>query len=156
MTTDGNGFVPGTTVRDSSHCPTCGQFVKIYRWKLNTSTAQVMIAMWRLNEGREYVYIPRLFNTSALRGGTGNATKGKYWGLMECMPGVRADGSSRVGWWRLSDDGRDFVTSTLTVEKYAYLYNQTCLGLDGPAWTIRDALGAKFNYDELMNGDDSA
>ena len=38
----------------------------------------------------------------------------------------------------------------LKVQKYARIYNDCCLGLEGDLVGIRDALGTKFDYDELM------
>ena len=149
----GGEFIPGTTVRDRSDCHACGQYCQIYRRALANVTAMVMIVMYRHNEGRDYINIPELFNTGSLRGGTGDASKGKYWGLTEPMPGERADGSNRVGWWRLTNLGRRFVLGEVTVAKYAHIYDDRRLWFSGTLlWSIHDALGERFNYNELMAG----
>lgn len=132
-------------------CPCCGQFCKVYKRTLGTATATTMIALWRRGEGRDYVNVPELFNSmGGIHGGTGDGTKGHHWGLMEQMPGDREDGSKRNGWWRLTDLGREFVQSHIKMPRYADVYNGRTLKLHGPDWTIRDALGHKFDYDELM------
>lgn len=150
-----NGHVPGTSVKDGEHCPCCGQLVKLYRRSLSNAPARWMIKLYLHdgNEGREYVYMPEVLNTmrgTPSQGGYGNL--GQYWDLTDRMPGIRSDGSNRVGWWRLTDDGREFVLDHLTVPKYAYVYNSKLFDFDGPEWSIRDALGTKFDYNDLMNG----
>jgi hypothetical protein len=40
----------------------------------------------------------------------------------------------------------------VAVPKYVYLYNQLLLRLSEEMTTIREALGEKFKYDELMKG----
>ena len=82
----------------------------------------------------------------------GYGTLGHYWGLMEQADGQREDGSNRVGWWRLTMLGQEFVMRRTTVPQYARVYNGRCLGLVGDPVDIRTALGTKFNYDDLMRG----
>jgi hypothetical protein len=150
-----NEFVPGTRVRDGDNCPCCGQLVKLYRRTLPNATARVMIAVWFLNEGRDYLYMPELLDQVGLtRTGQqgGYCTYGHYWKLMKQQPGIRDDGSNRVGWWKLTDLGRRFVLCQATVPKYAHIYNSRCFGFSGPDWTIQHALGTKFNYSQLMAG----
>ena len=146
---DDNGFVPGTPVRNGERCPTCRQRVQLYRRTLYHVPARMLIVIYNIDP-YEYVYIPPLCLTYKLPGG--DATMGHHWRLLEAQPGERPDGSNRVGWWRLNEDGRGFVTNQIDVEKYAFVYNQECLALGGPAWSIRDALGTRFNYEELMAG----
>lgn len=131
-------------------CPCCTQRAQCYKRKLNASTARILIEMLRLSgtgQKRAWVNIPRL--------GLGRAdeAKARYWGLIEPMPGVRGDGSTRTGWWRLTDRGVAFVRGATSVPKYVYLYNGRMVGQsDGEKVTITDVLGTKFNYAELMAG----
>lgn len=130
-------------------CPCCEQLVKEYTRALPAIAARVMIRMYREGrEGRDWVNIPEM----ALRGGTGDGTKGQHWGLIEPQPGERDDGSRRTGWWRLTDLGRAFVTRAITVPKYAHIYNGETVSFSGPAFSIDQALGEKFNYTVLMEG----
>lgn len=135
-------------------CPCCGQFAKRYRRSLPSAAARVMIAMYRIQRGMDaYIFIPDLLDKmtgTAHQGGYG--TLGWAWGLIERQPGERDDGSDRVGWWRLTDLGRAFVQDQVSVPRYAVIFNGKCLTLDGPPWSIRDALGKRFNYRELMEG----
>lgn len=120
---------------------------------MSSGTARVMIKMYLHGEGRDWLYLTPLMNELKNHhqiGGYG--TLAHWWGLMEHQPGDRDDGSWRNGHWRLTDSGREFVVGNLSVPKYVRLYNGKRLGLVGPSWSIRDALGKKFNYNELMNG----
>ena len=58
----------------------------------------------------------------------------------------------RAGWWRLTEQGSAFVQGLMKVQKYAKIYDSRLLKLDGELVTIRDVLGSRFNYDELMRG----
>lgn len=139
-------------VDEGARCPCCTQYAKVYRRSLPSATARTMIAMYRRNEGRDFLYLPAMLDTIngvAYQGGY--ATYGHHWGLMEHEHGERPDGSSRVGWWRLTALGRRFTNAEVAVPRYAYVYNGRCLRVDGPAWSISQALGTKFDYDELMS-----
>lgn len=128
-------------------CPCCTQFAKVYRRKLSASIARVLIAMWN-NAGSEWVHLP------AIRSRGQDEVLARHWELIEAMPDVtRDDGSSRVGWWRLTPRGTDFVHNHSRVPKYARIYNNRLLGYDGTETvSIIDALGTRFNYTDLMAG----
>jgi hypothetical protein len=136
-------------------CPCCDQFAKAYRRALPSAAARVMIKIDQHSPNGDFVYLPPLLDTmkrTPHQGGYG--TFSHHWDLIEAMPGERDDGSSRVGWWRLTDDGHDFVHDRLQVSKFVLLYNNRILGFEGPLIGIRHALGTKFDYRELMDGSD--
>lgn len=124
-------------------CPCCEQFVKVYRRSLASSAGRVLIAMWR-KAGADWVHVPGLGEQG------GDPLKARFWGLIERDQSSREDGSSRTGWWRLTPSGVAFVQDRHQVPKYAHIYNNIALLLDGPQVSIRDVLGKKFRYDELM------
>lgn len=134
-------------VDDGETCPCCTQFAKVYRRKLTGSIARVLIRMWHENPG-DWVFLP------ALRTRGQDEAIAKHWGLIEPFPDAkREDGSSRVGWWRLTGLGVSFVRNNVRLPKYARIYNGRLLGLDdAETVSIVDALGSQFNYDELMQG----
>lgn len=136
---------------DGVFCPLCGQFAKIYRRKITCKTAEALVLMRRhelesANPAGEYIYMPGLLDRKQA-----DETKARYWGLIEEKPEKRDDGG-RVGWWRLTIRGRRWVDGVIKVPKYAQIYNKECLELHGNPVSIRDALGTKFNYDDLMRG----
>jgi hypothetical protein len=135
-------------------CPCCTQSAKVYRRAMSNATARFMIRLYRYNnnQGRDFVYMPAQLDQmrgTPHQGGYGNLAQ--HWGLLEKQPGIRKDGSNRTGWWRLTTRGRAFVENRITVPKYAYIYDNECLGLGGAPWSIIDALGEKFDYRALMS-----
>lgn len=144
-----------TLVDEGHKCPCCTQFAKVYRRPFPSAAARVLIAMYRTPAGQtgEYVDIPALLDRmtgTAHQGGYG--TFSHHWDLIAPQPGQREDGSTRVGFWRLTNAGVAFVRGHHTVPKYAHIYNNRRLKFSGKHITIRDALGKKFDYTELMSG----
>lgn len=134
-------------VEDGADCPCCGQFAKVYRTKLGASIAWPLIAMYR-RAGQGWVHVPSLGAQS------GDPLKARHWNLIEQYPNAkREDGSSRVGWWRLTPLGVEFVLGRVRVPKYVRLYNARRLATRGAETiSITEALGTRHNYSELMAG----
>jgi hypothetical protein len=138
-------------------CPCCTQFAKVYKRKINSSMACVLVLVHRFfRESQEpWLHVPSYLTgltlppvvKAAIRG---DWAKFAHWGCLEALDAERADGSKRVGFWRITDTGKDFVRGSVKLPKYALMYSERCLGLQGPDITIRDALGSKFHYGELM------
>lgn len=131
-------------VDDGATCPCCGQFAKVYRRKINGTMARALITLYR-HAGRTYAHAP------SLPGDTHEMSQLSWWGLVEDEGTLRDDGG-RAGWWRVTDAGEAFVRDLSTVPKYARIYDHRCLNLVGDPVGIRDALGKRFRYDELMAG----
>lgn len=140
---------------EGAECPCCTQFVKVYRRKLNAGMGRVLIKLWH-KAGLEWTYLPHVDYAEGQTevravGHSGEMCMTRFWGLIEPLPNTeRNDGSTRVGWWRMTPLGRDFVGGVVQVQKYAIMYAGRCLELDGPMVGIRDVLGDKFDYSELM------
>lgn len=130
-------------VEEGADCLLCAQFAKVYKRKIHRTMARDLIRMWR-HAGRQWFRLPDVAPN-------GDNAKFQYWGLIEPGGGVREDGSDRTGWWRFTEAGQDWVLGWTTVPKYARIYNGNCLGLVGDQVGIREALGNRFNYDELMS-----
>lgn len=135
-------------------CPCCDQLVKLYQRKLPAPTARALIVVYQESE-EGFVHLPSLVAEKLpwLAGQGGYAgTMARHWALIEGMPAQRDDGSDRTGMYRLTMRGRLFVRGLVAIPKYALLYNDELLGHVGPDVFIREALGHKFDYDELMAG----
>src|SRR5262245_50953846 len=134
-------------VDHGAKCPLCQQFTKVYRRKLTGQTIVVLITMFR-KHAQTWCYLPEMGLSR------GDEAKARYWGLIEPYPdAMREDGSKRVGVWRLTDKGVAFLQGRMRVPKYAKIYDGRCLGLDHTELVdVRDCLGTKFNYEELMGG----
>jgi len=143
-------------------CPCCQQFVKLYRRPLNKSMAFVLLLIaryYRRYDVRpdEWLHVPSYItevvasNPRRAAAVRGDWAKLKFWGLLEEKPDVRADGSPRVGYWRMTPLGRQFVAREVKVPSHVYLYNGEPLQktVEGMV-TIDDALGTEFSYAEIM------
>lgn len=126
-------------------CPACEQEVKVYRRKVNSGMARSLIAMFTI-AGTDWVHVPTQIGARSREEG-----KLAYWGLIQPSPEPREDGG-KSGWWRVTPRGKAFVLMQLNIPTYCRVYNGKVLGFDGAMVSITDALGTKFNYNDLMAG----
>lgn len=170
---DENGPVPGliysgtdldgakafvqTNLRDGVTCPCCGQLCKVYKRKLNSTMALALVLIYQYFKTHKHAdwlhvaaFLVKVKRDSSIAGG--DVVKLRYWGLLERAAGERPDGSDRIGRYKITDLGKQFVEGRVAVPQYVYLYNQLLLRLSEEMTTIKDALGQRFNYDELMKG----
>jgi hypothetical protein len=136
-------------------CPCCGQFVKLYKRKLNSSMARTLILLYRkskLNLDVEYFHIYNdLLGVDFGIGGS-ELSKLKYWGMVDELEKDPNNTKSRTsGYWKITEKGKKFVKIELKVSKYVLLYNSQFRGFEGSQININESLGNKFNYQELMN-----
>jgi hypothetical protein len=76
-----------------------------------------------------------------------------HWNLIASVGGNRADGCKHNGHWRITERGEQFVKQQILVPSHVYLYNGKFQGYSQESTSILQALGKKFNYNELMRGD---
>lgn len=131
-------------VDHGDHCPLCGQMAKVYKRKINATMARTLITLWNVAE-RDFAHGP------SLPGDTHEISQLVWWGLVEEESRARPDGG-QAGWWRITDAGISFVMGTASVPKYARIYDGRRLGHEGDPVDIKDALGTKFSYEDLMRG----
>lgn len=132
---------------DGGHCPCCDRWGKIYRRPLNSSMARAL--MWLINQkGREdgWVHVPSIAPAWLLR--SHQLPTLHLWGLVMSFGADTKLASS--GLWQATPAGVAFAREQQRVPKYVYVYNNTALEFDGEQISIRDALGNKYNYDEIM------
>jgi hypothetical protein len=144
-------------------CPLCGQRVQVYWRNINSEMAWVAIRLYRygLENGEDFAYMPDI-SAGKKHFGWGDYAKLRHWGVLEEQSGTREDGSNRVGYWRITDLGRQWVTGIVSLPRYVRVYNNQALGPPTPysksgelrpEVSIRDALNTKFDYDALMRGE---
>lgn len=126
-------------------CPCCGQLAKMYKRKINSTMARAAITMFRAGPSAGFMHVP------SLPGDMHEVSQLVWWGLIEEKPG-RRDDEGRHGWWRLTKEGVEFVLGQRKVVKYMLVYDHNVIGSEGDLVDIKDALGSKFNYHELMEG----
>jgi hypothetical protein len=130
-------------VDNGAKCPCCTQFAKVYRRKINSGMAHALIQMYR-HAGTEWFYLPNITSRWQGRDEAGL----RYWLLVDELQEKREDGGR--AWWRITPLGERFVMRQIRVAKYARIYDGRCLSLTGEPVSITDALGDRFDYNELM------
>jgi hypothetical protein len=129
-------------------CPCCHQFSKVYRRAINNTQARALVVIYR-TVGDGWGHLPDLRMALAPHH-SNEEPKLRYWGLLEEELTVRPDGG-RAGWWRVTALGEQWVSEDVSIPKYVHIYDGERIGQPfGEPTTIRDALGTKFNLDELM------
>ena len=138
-------------------CECCGQFVKEYYRPLNASMVRGLILYrnrFRVDGFADWIHMERWFKSiDGLSDGVrGDFPKMRFWGLIEKCIGYRPDGSNRVGLYRITPKGVNFVDGEIKVRHRVHLYNNVFQGYLGGNVSILDCLGEKFNYRDLMGG----
>lgn len=133
-------------------CPCCNQYVKLYKRKLNSFMAYALLLIdryFRQPDAKEWLHVPSyLIEQNAT---DRECAKLRYWGLIEEMPEGRDDGSPHAGFYKITELGKQFVARTVRVPMYVHLYNGNPLKRPAAETIdIYEALGEKFNYNELM------
>lgn len=132
-------------LRDGTKCPVCDQNAREYKRKLNSGMAHALIVMYRVC-GTGYGYKPDVLS------GVGAAARDesllRFWGLIEERHDKTPEG--HVGWWRVTERGKSFVTGRAKVQKYVTVYNGKPTGFEGEYVDIEECLGEKFSLSELL------
>lgn len=133
------------------NCPCCGSYCKRYYRKFNSNMA---VALIFLHQRRKMGFI-HLENTMIEAGlkRCGDASYLRHYGLIEPMDKERPDGSKRNGYYRITGRGILFAEDKMVVQQTFIIYNNKFDGFEGCAVGIKDVLGDKFNYNEMMGQD---
>jgi hypothetical protein len=142
-------------------CPCCRQEVKMYTREINATMAYTLVILHRhFSTDQNWLHVPSYLSQmstigSAIRGG--DFAKLRYWGLLEPKPAEkktekRKDGSKRVGFYRMTERGHQFVKGEIKIPRVALVYNGKHHGFVPGEVTIQECLGKEFNYDDLMAG----
>jgi len=131
-------------VDEGVDCVVCRQFVRRYRRRLHAGQARWLIELVRLYQLQStWIHFAEV-------NGTLDYAKLRDWGLIESKPN---DDTTKKdsGYWRPTQLGIDFVYDRESVPSHGVFYNRRCYRLDDSKLiTIRQALGKKFVYPELM------
>ena len=133
---------------DGMHCPCCGKWGKVYGYKINATIARGLIWMHHNEDESGWVNIqegPRwLLRSKSL-------STAKHWGLIERKAKDPAMDLHFSGIWRLTTKGIAFIKGRITVEEKAFVFDDEVVMFSKAHTNIKDALGKKFSYEELMN-----
>jgi hypothetical protein len=144
-------------VRTGAVCPCCKQFAKVYRRKITSTMALGLVQVHKYFENYPDGWLhvrsflsDRRSTASLIALGGGEFGKLVHWSLVEAMPGDRSDGAKHNGFYRITEKGHLFVQGEITVPRYVYIYDSRRLGFSEELISIHEALGDRFNYEELM------
>lgn len=131
-------------------CPCCGQFVRIYKRKLNSIMAAFLIWLVRRDRASGESWQDIKAAPDNIRSFGGDYAKLAHWGLVANKP--NNDPSRRSsGLWRPTPKGVDFALAHRPVPSHVHLYNNEVIGFSERQVSIVEALGARFDYQELMS-----
>lgn len=130
-------------------CQYCGSYCKLYKRSFNSNMALALTVLYKSNG---FVHLE---DEMAKRGfkRCGDASYLFWYGFVEKLPLKREDTSRRNGYYKITGRGMMFVEGKITAHAKFLMYNNKCEGFGGKDITIQDALGTKFNYQTLMNGE---
>ncbi len=139
-------------LREGTVCPCCDRYGKIHRRKLNSGIARVLIGLYRLDRmaAGEWIHVPTRID---YRSGGSDYGILEFWGLIERRGDVKEDGNPSSGYYRITPAGIAFAKREVKVVRHLSFYNDAIVEDDEKSEDvdIREALGDKFNYEELMN-----
>jgi len=103
-------------------CPCCGLMVYATRRRIDKKMgiALSLLGGYRDRNGNEYVHVGRLMARKNYVDKNRDWSRLKHWGFIEER--VSATGEGR-GFWRITDDGMDFLDRNSQVPKIRYIFN---------------------------------
>ena len=131
---------------DGCNCPACDQYVKLYKRKLYSTQARALIMLYFLNKKTEWVHVRQIMEKINI---SGDFAKLVYWELIIEKEKGKED-KKTSGLWKLTQKGKNFILNKSSVPKYVFIYNSKLQGFSNEQTTIKDALGDRFSYRELM------
>lgn len=145
-------FVQKLRAGHEGNCPECGRHAQIYYRRIHASIALQIVQLYKLGGDTMYVHTSKLIPKGGC--GVGDFSKAKYWGLIEEKTALSSKQKSS-GYWMLTKLGIEFVTNDAKLPKFALVYDDKVIDMMGSLVSISDCLIHKFDYDELMAGENA-
>ena len=144
---EGKAFLRSNFKKGSS-CPCCGQFVKLYSRKLNNSQVRGLINLYNLDlkATNEFFHVRTITSDVNL---TGDFAKLVYWKMIEEKSNEDST-KKNSGYWKITELGRRFLRNEIKVPSHILLFDSKFQGYGEKSTDVKQALGEKFNYEELM------
>ena len=106
------------------NCPCCGQFVKLYKRKLNSGMA---IALFHIYKQGSWINVKDYMRKNSLPNNH-DWTLLRYWGLIEESADKVDESKKNNGVWRITEKGAKFIEKKITVNSHILLYNNKFTG----------------------------
>lgn len=128
-------------------CPICNQRMQRYKRPINRKMIETLYKLYKQNllENGRWVSVDDIYT----KGQAGDYAKMRFWGLIEPMDTRHAFRNS-IGYWRITNRGKLFCDGSVTITKYAIIYDNECIGFEGDQVTAAQCYGVNFNFAELM------
>ena len=134
--------------KDGCVCPCCDRKKKVYKRALNAGMACELIKLFKVNKPEPEAFMAHYTFTSTR---SGEISKLRHWGLVEQKEKSPEDENKRTsGYWRITQRGIDFVLRKVRVKGHIFMEDGKCVGYSNETTDIVEALGKKFDYNELM------
>ena len=139
-------------------CPACGQTTRLYKRKLNSGMALFLIGLYKLTKNANngsYTKVVFFSNKEVMSKMKINTASLDYSVLKHfdlISPRVSQGGKKDSGHWSITWKGIDVIERDIPLSKHVFLYNNKRQGFSDEKVTIKEALGSKFDFDELMRG----
>lgn len=138
-------------IDDGVICPCCNRFMKRYKRKFNSGMAASLIFLVKACSDENGIFRWSEISKEAPRHVINSREIGKlvHWGL--AVEKENKDKTKKMsGFWKPTVYGVNFVYADSVISKYVYLLNNVVTEFSDEKIDIFDALGDKFNYEELM------
>ncbi len=126
------------------YCPVCDKWTKTYRNRFYSLMARQLIWLYHQPHNM-FRHAPTKMPRAIVTGGKIGYLE--FWGLAKRS-------GTRQGYWKITQDGIDFVEGKITIRKFIYMYNRRLIefdGMDKTKITIQEALDSDgFSFDEVM------
>ncbi len=136
-------------------CSVCGHYVRKYRKTIYNVSAYALILIYKLtlklNPDGGWLHITKEFAKHfGLHASAYDYSQLERWGLTERKKPNLEKNKPSNGFYRITQLGIDFVEGRAKVKKYLWMYNGKVLEWEDEETTLKEALGKKFDYQELM------
>lgn len=148
-----------------TECPCCGRYAKVYRRSITLSQVKFLARLYNIARKRDPANptgvwvktgIPeagREKETLATRGGDYAKLRWAPWSLIEEREGERPDGSARVGYWRITERGIEFLLGAVRLPKYVYEWDNVPVqppGAEPPPMINVYDVAKQFDFTSIM------
>lgn len=130
-------------------CSCCGQYVKLYSRRLSGSMCAVLLLIYRVNPNG-WVHVENLLKEKRKENWRADFHKLTWWGFIEKKTGEHENESPRNGYYKITGRGIAFCMGDYKAKERVLICNNECYGFEGNDTTIREALGVRFDYNDLM------
>ena len=135
-----------TITDDGGHCPCCDRFGKMYKRKMNRTMAASLLWLSRIGGG--WIDVPKTAPKWVVR--TNQLSTLKWWGLIERKAADPTGKVKHTGLWRVTAEGALFAMGITTAPAWVITYNDEPIKFSDKLIHIGDALGADFDYRDVM------